>query len=99
MSADRRRPGSRAPLLLLAALVLVPPGTAAAGRPAGRQVRELRGYIDDLLDHGTRVLASAGAEVIKASTDRANSPMAAAFHRRGYPTAGETIDYNFPSGR
>lgn len=58
-----------------------------------------RGYIDELLDHGTRVLASAGAEVIKASTDSANSPMAAAFHRRGYPTAGETIDYNFPSGR
>lgn len=55
------------------------------------------GYIDDLLDHGTRVLADAGAEVIKASTDRGNFPMAAAFHRRGYPTVGEQIDYNFPS--
>ncbi|TWP37246.1 GNAT family N-acetyltransferase [Leekyejoonella antrihumi] len=54
------------------------------------------GYIDDLLDHGTRVLADAGASIIKASTDCANTPMAAAFHRRGYPTTGEEIDYVFP---
>jgi RimJ/RimL family protein N-acetyltransferase len=54
------------------------------------------GYVDDLLDCGTRVLAGAGADIIKASTDRANAPMAAAFHRNGYPTAGEEIDYEFP---
>jgi len=55
------------------------------------------GYIDDLLDFGTRALAGAGAPFIKASTDRSNTPMAAAFHRCGYPTAGEEIDYIFPS--
>jgi GNAT superfamily N-acetyltransferase len=51
------------------------------------------GHVDDLLDHGTRVLAGAGADIIKASTDRGNAPMSAAFHRNGYPTAGEEIDY------
>ena len=56
------------------------------------------GYIDDLLDYGTRVLAGAGAPIIKASTDRRNAPMAAAFHRCGYSTAGEEIDYSFPGG-
>jgi len=56
------------------------------------------GYVDDLLDHGTRVLTDAGAPIIKASTDRGNAPMAAAFHRRGYPTVGEEIDYSFPGG-
>ena len=53
-------------------------------------------YIDDLLDYGTRVLTGAGAQTVKASTDRGNTPMAAAFHRRGYPTAGEEINYSFP---
>ena len=57
------------------------------------------GYVDDLLIHGTEVLAGAGADLIKASTDRANTPMAAAFHRNGYPTAGEEIDYQFPGDR
>jgi len=60
--------------------------------------RRGHGYIDDLLDHGTRVLAGAGVPIIKASTDRGNTPMAAAFHRRGYPTAGEAINYSFPGG-
>jgi ribosomal protein S18 acetylase RimI-like enzyme len=57
-----------------------------------------RGYVDDLLDHGTRVLADAGAPIVKASTDRGNAPMAAAFHRRGYPTVAEEIDYSFTGG-
>ncbi len=56
------------------------------------------GYIDDLLDYGTRVLAGAGAPIVKASTDRGNAPMAAAFHRCGYSTTGEEIDYSFPGG-
>lgn len=54
------------------------------------------GLVDDLIDHGTRVLTRAGAAIIKAATDRANTPMAAAFHRRGYSTTGEEITYAFP---
>lgn len=56
------------------------------------------GCSEDLLEHGTRVLAGAGAATIKASTDRENTPMAAAFHRCGYPTTGEEIDYSFSDG-
>ncbi|MFD9129812.1 GNAT family N-acetyltransferase, partial [Kitasatospora sp. NPDC059571] len=43
-----------------------------------------RGLIDEVLAEGTRVLAGAGAEVIRASTDVGNTPMAAAFARGGY---------------
>ena len=48
-------------------------------------------YVDELLDLGTRTLAGAGADII-------NAPMAAAFHRRGYSTVGEEIDYQFHIG-
>jgi ribosomal protein S18 acetylase RimI-like enzyme len=57
-----------------------------------------RRYVDELLDHGTRTLAGAGADIIKASTDLGNAPMAAAFRGRGYPTVGEEIDYQFHTG-
>ncbi|WP_234443525.1 GNAT family N-acetyltransferase [Streptomyces sp. NRRL B-24484] len=43
-----------------------------------------RGLAEELLAEGTRVLAAAGAEVIRASTDVGNTPMAAAFGRTGY---------------
>jgi GNAT superfamily N-acetyltransferase len=42
------------------------------------------GYIDGILSEGTRVLASAGADYIRASTDLGNVPMAKAFSRQGY---------------
>jgi ribosomal protein S18 acetylase RimI-like enzyme len=49
-------------------------------------VPELRGqgYVDDLLAEITRLLAAAGAQRIRADTDLANAPMAAAFDRAGY---------------
>ncbi|MEV5321361.1 GNAT family N-acetyltransferase [Streptomyces sp. NPDC052687] len=44
-----------------------------------------RGYADDLLAEITRFLAEeAGAHVVRADTDLANTPMAAAFTRLGY---------------
>ncbi|MDH6108880.1 RimJ/RimL family protein N-acetyltransferase [Kitasatospora sp. MAP12-15] len=43
-----------------------------------------RGYIDDILAEGTRVLATTAPECIRASTDVGNVPMAAAFARAGY---------------
>jgi RimJ/RimL family protein N-acetyltransferase len=43
-----------------------------------------KGYIDDILAEGTRVLAAMDVPRIRAATDLANTPMAAAFHRAGY---------------
>ncbi|MFB7662549.1 GNAT family N-acetyltransferase [Kitasatospora sp. NPDC056138] len=44
-----------------------------------------RGYVDEILAEITRILAvEAGAERIRADTDLANVPMAAAFERGGY---------------
>lgn len=49
-----------------------------------------RGYVDDLLGEGTRVLAvEQGAERIVANTDVGNLPMAAAFARAGYADTGK----------
>ena len=49
-------------------------------------VPELRGhgYVDDVLAEITHRLAEAGARRIRADTDLANRPMAAAFERAGY---------------
>jgi RimJ/RimL family protein N-acetyltransferase len=49
-------------------------------------VPELRGngYVDDLLAEITHLLAAEGALRIRADTDLANRPMAAAFERAGY---------------
>jgi RimJ/RimL family protein N-acetyltransferase len=48
-----------------------------------------RGYVDDLLGEGTRVLAvEQDAERIVANTDVGNLPMAAAFARAGYADTG-----------
>lgn len=43
-----------------------------------------RGYIDDILAEGTRVLAAQNVSRIRASTDLRNIPMAEAFRRAGY---------------
>lgn len=43
-----------------------------------------RGYVDDLLAEITRMHAADEAQVITATTDAANAPMAAAFGRAGY---------------
>jgi GNAT superfamily N-acetyltransferase len=43
-----------------------------------------RGYIDDILAEGTRVLAAQNVSRIRASTDLGNTPMAESFRRAGY---------------
>ena len=43
-----------------------------------------RGYVDDILAEITRFHAAAGADRITATTDAANTPMAAAFGRANY---------------
>lgn len=52
-----------------------------------------RGYVDDLLAHGTRTLAEAGVRRIVAVTDVANTPTAAAFLRAGYAEVGRLYRY------
>ncbi|MFG3053263.1 GNAT family N-acetyltransferase [Kitasatospora sp. NPDC048239] len=61
-------------------------------------VPELRGqgYVDDVLAEITRVQAEAGAELITATTDTDNAPMAAAFARAGYRTAQTRMIYSVP---
>lgn len=51
-----------------------------------------QGYVDDLLAHVTAFHAAAGAERITATTDRVNTPMAAAFERAGYRCTEARID-------
>jgi RimJ/RimL family protein N-acetyltransferase len=47
------------------------------------------GYVDEILQEITRVLVNeTDAQHIRADTDRANAPMAAAFRRAGYRDAG-----------
>lgn len=46
-----------------------------------------RGYVDDLLAEITRIHVDTGAALITATTDRGNTPMAAAFARAGYRTS------------
>ena len=56
-----------------------------------------RGYIDDILAEVTRILAAeAGAEVIHADTDVANTPMAAAFERAGYRHTARRVVLSAP---
>ncbi|MEU6161224.1 GNAT family N-acetyltransferase [Streptomyces sp. NPDC047130] len=43
-----------------------------------------RGYVDEILAEGTRVLTAQNVPRIRASTDLGNAPMAAAFARAGY---------------
>ncbi|HET6861336.1 MAG TPA: GNAT family N-acetyltransferase [Streptomyces sp.] len=55
-----------------------------------------RGYVGDVLAEITRVHAEAGAELITATTDTGNAPMAAAFARAGYRTAQIRMIYSAP---
>ncbi|MBW5484194.1 GNAT family N-acetyltransferase [Streptomyces bambusae] len=55
-----------------------------------------RGYVDDVLAEITRVHAEAGAELVTATTDTGNAPMAAAFARAGYRTAQIRVIYSAP---
>lgn len=43
-----------------------------------------KGYIDDILAEGTRVLVAQGVDRIRAATDLGNVPMAKSFERLGY---------------
>lgn len=51
-----------------------------------------KGYIDDILAEGTRVLAEQHVCRIRASTDLDNIPMANAFRRAGYINFGRVIN-------
>ncbi|MFF4189692.1 GNAT family N-acetyltransferase [Nonomuraea sp. NPDC001831] len=51
-----------------------------------------QGFVNDLLDEGTRLLAAQGAERITADTDLGNDPMARAFERAGYDNFARRID-------
>ncbi len=56
-----------------------------------------RGYVDELLAHGTRTLRrDAPDAVIRTDTDLANEPMAAAFARAGYTRFGTRREYEYP---
>ncbi len=55
-----------------------------------------RGYVDDLLAEITRIHAGSGAQVITATTDAANAPMAAAFSRGGYRITEIRIVFTAP---
>jgi len=51
-----------------------------------------KGYIDDLLAEGTRIIDAHGGKRIRAATDVGNVPMAKAFARNGYRTDGAQIN-------
>lgn len=51
-----------------------------------------KGYIDEILAEGTRVLAGQSVPRIRASTDLGNAPMVRAFRRNGWVNFGRTIN-------
>ena len=51
-----------------------------------------KGYIDDILAEGTRILAAQSVPRIRAATDVGNVPMARAFERAGYATFERQLD-------
>ncbi|MEV4510497.1 GNAT family N-acetyltransferase [Dactylosporangium sp. NPDC049525] len=55
-----------------------------------------RGYVDAILAEITRIHAADGAQVITATTDAANVPMAAAFTRAGYHVTEIRLVYTAP---
>ena len=57
-----------------------------------------RGYVDELLAEGSRILAANNAPRIRASTDLANVPMANAFQRAGYAVYQRQIDMTWAQG-
>jgi RimJ/RimL family protein N-acetyltransferase len=54
--------------------------------------RRGRGYVDEILAEGTRILAAQGVPRIRAATDLGNVPMAQAFARLGYATLEHQLD-------
>jgi RimJ/RimL family protein N-acetyltransferase len=62
-------------------------------------VPELRGHghVDDILAEITRIHAGNGAELITATTDTTNAPMAAAFERAGYRNTQIRMLFSAPS--
>ncbi|MFE5940271.1 GNAT family N-acetyltransferase [Streptomyces sp. NPDC056470] len=52
-----------------------------------------KGYIDDILAEGTRILAAQDVPRIRAATDLSNVPMANSFARTGYTTFQRAIDF------
>lgn len=57
-----------------------------------------RRLVDELLAHGTRVLAEHGALQIRGDVDAANRPMRAAFSRAGYREFATRQDYRWIRG-
>ncbi|MEU7691749.1 GNAT family N-acetyltransferase [Microbispora hainanensis] len=57
-----------------------------------------KGYIDDLLAEGTRILAEQDVPRVRAATDVGNVPMAQAFLRAGYEVIGRRIDMTWSEG-
>jgi ribosomal protein S18 acetylase RimI-like enzyme len=55
-----------------------------------------RGYVDDILTEGTRILAAQDVPRIRAATDVGNVPMARAFERAGYTVFERQIDMAWP---
>jgi RimJ/RimL family protein N-acetyltransferase len=55
--------------------------------------RRGEGYVDDLLARGAATLLKAGADLLRADTDTANVPMAAAFRRAGYAEFAKRCEY------
>ena len=51
-----------------------------------------KGYVDEILAEGTRILAAQGVPRIRAATDVGNEPMARAFARAGYATFERQLD-------
>ncbi|MFC8914700.1 GNAT family N-acetyltransferase [Streptomyces sp. NPDC047821] len=56
-----------------------------------------RGYVDELLAEITRSHAGRGAELITATTDTGNAPMAAAFARAGYRNTEIRMIFSAPT--
>lgn len=54
-------------------------------------------YVDDILAEGTRILAEQDVPRIRASTDLANTPMAAAFERAGYVNFERSLNFTWAS--
>lgn len=55
-----------------------------------------RGHVDTLLARGTATLARAGAALIRADADMANTPMIRAFGRVGYSRFARRREYGLP---
>jgi RimJ/RimL family protein N-acetyltransferase len=58
-----------------------------------------KGYVDELLAEGTRVLAAEGVPRVRAATDVGNVPMAAAFARAGYVTFERSVNWTWAPAR